>query len=82
MRKKKSLITGITGQNSFYLTKYLLDKNLNTKAENFDYSEIKGFANIRDFLSTDIIIKKILKILYLTNKPKIINMTCFIVKKS
>jgi len=48
-------------------------KNLNTKAENFDYSEIKGFANIRDFLSADIIIKKILKILYLTNKPKIIN---------
>lgn len=73
MRKKKSLITGITRQNSFYLTKYLLDKNLNTKAENFDYSEIKGFANIRDFLSADIIIKKILKILYLTNKPKIIN---------
>ena len=48
-------------------------KNLNTKEENFDYSEIKGFANIRDFLSADIIIKKILKILYLTNKPKIIN---------
>jgi dTDP-4-dehydrorhamnose reductase len=48
-------------------------KNLNTKAENSDYSEIKGFANIRDFLSASIIIKKILKILYLTNKPKIIN---------
>ena len=73
MRKKKALITDITGQEGFYLTEYLLDKNLNTKAENFDYSEIKSFANIRDFLSADIIIKKILKILYLTNKPKIIN---------
>lgn len=73
MRKKKALITDITGQDDFYLTEYLLDKNLNTKAENFDYSEIKSFANIRDFLSADIIIKKILKILYLTNKPKIIN---------
>lgn len=46
---------------------------MNTKAENFDYSEIKGFTNVRDYLSADIIIKKILKILYLTNKPKIIN---------
>jgi GDP-D-mannose dehydratase len=73
MRKKKALITGFTGQDDFYLTKYLLDKNLNTKAENFGYSKIKGFANIRDFLSAGIIIKKILKILYLTNKPKIIN---------
>jgi GDP-D-mannose dehydratase len=63
MRKKKALITGITGQDGLYITEYLLDKNLNTKAENFDHSEIKGFTNIRDFLSGDIIIKKILKIL-------------------
>jgi hypothetical protein len=49
------------------------DVHGNTKAENVDCSEIKGFANIRDFLSADAIVKKILKILYLTNKPKIIN---------
>jgi hypothetical protein len=31
MRKKKALITDITGQDDIYLTEYLLDKILNTK---------------------------------------------------